>query len=122
MEGISYTSPSQFAEVQLKLLQLEREAEIERNKDLLFTAESQHLSLKKSAELEKKGLGLRKLQISEWTTSAFGKNLTTLGKANASDLPASSITNGKNDFFWGGWGPMGWLSKNCIRKFRLTLL
>ena len=39
-EIVKYESPQKFAEVQRNLLQLEREAEIERTKDLLLTSES----------------------------------------------------------------------------------
>jgi len=77
------------------LLHLEREAEIERTKDLLLATDSQNLCLKKSGELERKGLGLRKLIIQDWTTSSFGKNLLTFAKnVPDTDLPASSIQTG----------------------------
>merc|ERR1712062_82512 len=93
-EIVKYDSPQKFAEVQRNLLQLEREAEIERTKDLLLTSESKQLSLKKTNELEKKGLGLKKLRVQEWTTSAFGRNLLTLAKYNQDDLPSSTISTG----------------------------
>ena len=95
-EIVKYDSPQKFAEVQRNLLQLEREAEIERTKDLLLTSESKQLSLKKTNELEKKGLGLKKLRVQEWTTSAFGRNLLTLAKYNQDDLPSSTISTGKS--------------------------
>ena len=95
---INYDDPQKFADTQRKLLQLEREAEIERTKDLLLTSESKQLSLKKTNELEKKGLGLKKLRVQEWTTSAFGRNLLTLAKQNQDDLPASTISTGKINF------------------------
>ena len=95
-EIVKYDSPQKFAEVQRNLLQLEREAEIERTKDLLLTSESKQLSLKKTNELEKKGLGLKKLHVQEWTTSAFGRNLLTLAKYNQDDLPSSTISTGKS--------------------------
>ena len=97
---ICYTDPTKFCEAQLKLLHLEREAEIERTKDLLLATDSQNLCLKKSGELERKGLGLRKLIIQDWTTSSFGKNLLTFAKnVPDTDLPASSIQTGTYDFF-----------------------
>ena len=95
---IKYDDPQKFADTQRKLLQLEREAEIERTKDLLLTTESKQLSLKKTNELEKKGLGLKKLRVQEWTTSAFGRNLLTLAKQNQDDLPATTISTGMMDF------------------------
>ena len=91
---ISYTDPSKFCDTQLKLLHQEREAEIERTKDLLLASDSQNLCLKKSGDLERKGLGVRKLCIQDWTTSSFGKNLLTFAKHDQKDLPASSITTG----------------------------
>ena len=96
MKEIKYESPQSFADIQRKLLQLEREAEIERTKDLLLMTESKQLSLKKTNELEKKGLGLKKLSVQEWTTSAFGRNLLTLAKYNQDDLPSSTISTGKS--------------------------
>ena len=95
-EIVKYDSPQKFADIQRNLLQLEREAEIERTKDLLLTSESKQLSLKKTNELEKKGLGLKKLRVQEWTTSAFGRNLLTLAKYNQDDLPSSTISTGKS--------------------------
>ena len=95
-EIVKYDSPQKFADIQRNLLQLEREAEIERTKDLLLTSESKQLSLKKTNELEKKGLGLKKLRVQEWTTSAFGRNLLTLAKYNQYDLPSSTISTGKS--------------------------
>ena len=92
---ICYTDPTKFCETQLKLLHQEREAEIERTKDLLLASDSQNLSLKKSSDLERKGLGLKKLTIQDWTTSIFGKNLLTFAKHDQNDLPASSITTGE---------------------------
>ena len=92
---ICYTDPTKFCEAQLKLLHLEREAEIERTQDLLLATDSQNLCLKKSGELERKGLGFRKLIIQDWTTSSFGKNLLTFAKRIPdTDLPASSIQTG----------------------------
>ena len=97
---ICYTDPTKFCEAQLKLLHLEREAEIERTKDLLLATDSQNLCLKKSGELERKGLGLRKLIIQDWTTSSFGKNLLTFAKnVPDTDLPASSIQTGTYNFW-----------------------
>ena len=97
---ICYTDPTKFCEAQLKLLHLEREAEIERTKDLLLATDSQNLCLKKSGELERKGLGLRKLIIQDWTTSSFGKNLLTFSKnVPDTDLPASSIQTGTYNFW-----------------------
>ena len=95
---IKYDDPQKFADTQRKLLQSEREAEIERTKDLLLTTESKQLSLKKTNELEKKGLGLKKMRVQEWTTSAFGRNLLTLAKQNQDDLPATTISTGMMDF------------------------
>lgn len=91
---IEYKDPQKFVNIQFKLLSQEREAEVERNKDLISDAECQNLSLKKAADLERKGLGLRKLNVKEWTTSSFGKHLLTLEKRDQSDLPASTITTG----------------------------
>ena len=90
-----YEDPAKFADLQKKLLQKERDEEIERTKDLLIASDSHCLSLKKAAELERKGIGIRKLQISEWSISSFGKHLLTLGKKNQLDLPATTITSGK---------------------------
>ena len=92
---ICYTDPTKFCDIQLKLLHQEREEEIERTKDLLLASDSQNLSLKKSSDLERKGLGLRKLIIQEWTTSIFGKNLLIFGKNDQKELPATSITTGE---------------------------
>lgn len=93
---IEYKDPQKFVDVQFKLLSQEREAEVERNKELISDAECQNLSLKKAADLERKGLAFRKLIVKEWTTSAFGKYLLSLEKRNQSDLPASTITTGNN--------------------------
>ena len=92
---ICYTDTAKFCETQLKLLHQEREEEIERTKDLLLATDSQNLSLKKSSDLERKGLGLRKLIAHDWTTSIFGKNLLTFAKPDQKELPATSITTGK---------------------------
>lgn len=95
-KSISYDDPQKFADIQRKLLGKEREAEIERTKDLLTSSESSNFSFKRAFILEKKGLGLRKLRVHDWCSSIFGKSLVSLGKydANNPDLPASSITNG----------------------------
>ena len=96
MEKVSkaYKDSSKFAELQLRLLQKERDEEIERTKDLLLASESQNFSHKKAADLERKGLGIKRLNIVEWTTSLFGKHLITLSKHSQNDLPATSITTG----------------------------
>ena len=90
-----YDSVTKFAEIQNSLLQLERQEEIDRTKDLLLSSDSEKFSFKKAQELEKKGLGFRKVAILEWTTSAFGKNLITIGKQDQSELSASTFSNGE---------------------------
>ena len=90
-----YDNVSKFAEIQSSLLQLERDEEIQRTKDLLLSSDSEKFSFKRAHELEKKGLGFRKLTVSEWTTSAFGNNLITLGKQDQSELTASTFSNGE---------------------------
>ena len=95
----NYDSATKFAEIQTSLLQLEREEEIERTKDLLLSSDSDKFSFKKAQELEKKGIGFRKLCVHEWTTSAFGNNLVTFGKPDQSlELPASTFSSGKINF------------------------
>ena len=96
----NYDSVTKFAELQSSLLKLERDEEIERTKDLLLSSDSDKFNFKKAQELEKKGLGFRKLTVHEWTTSAFGKNLVTLGKANQSELTASTFSNGECNLEW----------------------
>merc|ERR1712062_781730 len=88
-----YDSVTKFTEIQNSLLQLERQEEIDRTKDLLLSSDSEKFSFKKAQELEKKGLGFRKVAILEWTTSAFGKNLITIGKQDQSELSASTFSN-----------------------------
>ena len=90
-----YDSVTKFTEIQTSLLQLERQEEIDRTKDLLLSSDSEKFSFKKAQELEKKGLGFRKVAILEWTTSAFGKNLITIGKQDQSELSASTFSNGE---------------------------
>ena len=90
-----YDSVTKFTEIQTSLLQLERQEEIDRTKDLLLSSDSEKFSFKKAQELEKKGLGFRKVAILEWTTSAFGKNLITIGKQDQSELSASTFSSGE---------------------------
>lgn len=96
---VTFKSPQEFVDLQFKWLHLEREAEIERNKELLSDSECKNLSLKRASDLERKGIGLKKLNVKEWTTSAFGKHLLSLEKKDQSDLPASQISTGKSTFY-----------------------
>ena len=85
------------ANLQNKLLSLEREEETGRNRELL----TNHGDVK---QLERQGIALRKTIIHERRTGLYGKSILVFGKQpvgkdQSGELPANTLSNGKQNFY-----------------------
>ncbi len=79
-----------FAKLQGELLNLERSCEVERAQDLVRAHSSD------ARELEKRGLALRRVVVSECRTGLYGRTVVTYSKEKSVPLPATNISNGKD--------------------------
>jgi hypothetical protein len=85
---ISRYSLERFAQLQGELLALERDAEVERAQELVRVHSSD------AKELEKRGVALRRVLVSESRTGLYGRTVVTYCKDKALPLPATNISNG----------------------------
>jgi hypothetical protein len=79
-----------FAKLQGELLNLERSCEVERAQELVRAHSSD------ARELEKRGLALRRVVVSESRTGLYGRTVISYSKEKSVPLPATNISNGKD--------------------------